>query len=88
MAVEIVTKEDLQVLRLQLLSDIKQILAGLPKPIDTQNWLKSGEVKKVLKLSDNSLASLRSNGTLKYTRLGGTYYYDFQHIQKLLEEKT
>jgi len=88
MAVEIVTKEDLQVLRLQLISDIKQILEGQPKPIKENAWLKSDEVMKVLKVSASTLQTLRANGTLKYTKIGGTLYYDYQHIQKLLEEKT
>ncbi len=88
MAVEIVTKEDLQVLRLQLVSDIKQMLAGIPKPIDQNAWLKSDEVMKVLKVSAGTLQTLRTNGTLKYTKIGGTLYYDPQHIQNLLKEKS
>jgi len=87
MAIEIVTKDDLQTLRLQLLSDIKQILAGLPKPLDQNTWLRSDEVMKLLKVSASTLATLRINDTLKFTKIGGTYYYDYQHIQSLLGEK-
>ena len=86
MAVEIVTKDDLQVLRLQLISDLKQLLAGQPKPIEQNTWLKSDEVMRVLKVSASTLQTLRSNGTLKYTKIGGTLYYDHQHIQSLLEK--
>lgn len=88
MAVEIVTKEDLQVLRLQLISDIRQLISGLPKPIEQNTWLKSEEVIKLLRISASTLQTLRINGTLKYTKIGGLYYYDYQHIQNLLEKKT
>ena len=88
MAVEIVTKEDLQVLRLQLISDVRQILAGLPKPIEQNTWLKTKEVMKLLKMSATTLQTNRENGTVKYTKIGGTLYYDYEHIQKLLKEKT
>lgn len=87
MAIEIVTKEDLQVLRLQLISDIRQILSGLPKPIKQNTWLKSDEVMKLLKVSPSTLHTLRINGRLKSTKLGGIYYYDSEHIQNLLDEK-
>jgi hypothetical protein len=88
MAIELVTKDDLQVLRLQLISDIRQMLGGVPKAVDQNAWLKSAEVMKVLKASASTLQTLRANGTLKYTKIGGTLYYDYQHIQKLLDEKT
>ncbi|MBS1566999.1 MAG: helix-turn-helix domain-containing protein [Bacteroidetes bacterium] len=88
MAIEIVTKEDLQVLRQQLISDIRQLISGLPKPIEQNTWLKSDEVIKVLKVSHSTLQTLRLNGTLKFAKIGGNYYYDYQHIQKLLEEQT
>ena len=86
MAVEIVTKEDLQVLRLQLISDIKQMLNGVPKPPDQNTWLKSDEVRKLLKASNSTLQTLRLKGTLKFTKIGGTLYYDYQYIQKLMQE--
>ena len=86
MAVEIVTKEDLQVLRLQLISDIRQMLDGVPKPPDQNTWLKSDEVRKLLKASASTLQTLRLKGTLKFTKIGGTIYYDYQYIQKLMQE--
>ena len=88
MSIEIVTKEDLQVLRLQLISDIRQLLDGLPKPVDQTTWLKTSDVKKLLKLSTSTLQTYRLNGTVKYTKIGGTLYYDVQHLQKILKVKT
>jgi len=87
MAIELVTKEDLQVLRLQLVNDIKQMLEGTSKPVEQNAWLKTDEVMKLLKVSSSTLQTYRLNGTVKYTKIGGTLYYDYQHIQNLLQEK-
>jgi hypothetical protein len=83
MAVELITKEDLQVFRHQLLGDIKDIL--LTKPQEQKQWLKSYEVKKLLKISPGTLQNLRINGTLTYTKIGSIIYYNSEDIDKLLD---
>jgi len=88
MSIEIVTKEDLQVLRLQLISDIRQILQGLPQPVEQINWMKTREVMNLLKVSSSTLQVYRHNGTVKYTKIGGTLYYDSQQIRKLMKDKS
>jgi hypothetical protein len=42
MTVEVITNEDLQALRLQLISDIKELL--LPKHPAPKDWLRSAEL--------------------------------------------
>jgi hypothetical protein len=37
-----------------------------------------------VKVSAGTLQTLRINGTLQYTKIGGIIYYDFDHIQKTL----
>ena len=88
MAIEIVTKEDLQVLRLQLISDIKQMLDGLPEPVDQSTWLKSRDVMRLLNISVSTLQTYRINGTVKFTKIGGTLYYDIQQLKSLLKKQT
>ena len=83
MGVELITKEDLQVFRHQLLGDIKDIL--LTKPQEQKQWLKSYEVKKLLKISPGTLQNLRINGTLTYTKIGSIIYYNSEDIDKLLD---
>lgn len=51
----------------------------------TAQWLKSSEVRKLLKISPGTLQNLRINGTLHYTRVGGIIYYKYDDIKKLLE---
>ena len=82
MGVEIITKEDLQAFRLNLLEDIRVILSqGATQP---KEWLKSEEVKKLLKISAGTLQTLRIKGKLHYSKIGGTYYYRYQEIQQML----
>jgi len=84
MAVELITKEDLQSFRHQLLDDIKEIIQT--KPLEQKQWLKSYEVKKLLKISPGTLQNLRINGTLSYTKIGSIIYYNYEDIEKLLDE--
>jgi hypothetical protein len=86
MSVEIITKEDLQHFRRQLLEDLRQLLSKkqpqAPKPV-----LKSAQVRKLLQISPATLQTLRINGTLPFTRIGGTIYYRSEDIERLLEGK-
>ena len=82
MAIEVVTKEDLLEFRNQLLTEIKGIINNAPQK--KQKWLKSNEVRELLTISPGTLQNLRINGTLTYTKIGGTIYYDNDDIEKLL----
>lgn len=83
MATEIITTEDLQVFKDELLDDIKKLLNSKNDPT-AKKWLKSYEVRKLLKISPSTLQNLRLNGTLPYTKIGGMMYYDSDDIHKLL----
>lgn len=83
MAAEIITKEDLQEFREKLLEDLKALLG---KPVEEpKKWLKSYQVKNLLKISPGTLQNLRVNGTLRYTRIGGILYYKYEDILQVLE---
>lgn len=84
MAIEVITREDLFEFKRELLKDI----AILVKSEETkkQKWLKSGEVKQLLNISSGTLQNLRINGTLTYTKVGGTLYFDSDDIDKLLQQ--
>lgn len=84
MAVNIVTKEDLTEFRHQLLDDLKTIIHT--KPGKQKQWLKSSEVRKLLKISPGTLQNLRINGTLSYTKIGSIIYYSYDDIEALLED--
>ena len=85
MAVSIITKEDLQEFKDELLEEIKNLFHI--KTSEQRLWLRSSEVKELLKISSGTLQNLRVNGTLRYSRVGGTLYYNYQDIEKLFNEK-
>lgn len=82
MAIEVITKEDLNEFRILLLNDFREILINNTQP--TKQWLKSKEVRKLLNISPGTLQTLRINKTLSYTKIGGILYYDNADIEKLL----
>jgi len=82
MATEIITREDLDQFGQHLLEEIKKLVAG--KPTETRQWLKSADVRKLLQISPGTLQTLRINGTLHYSKVGGIIYYNYEDIQKLL----
>lgn len=86
MATAIITTDDLQTFRIELLEDIKRLLkesSGQPG----KKWLKSYEVQKVLGISAGTLQTLRNKETIVYTKIGGVIYYDYNEIQKMLNSK-
>jgi hypothetical protein len=85
MAVEIVTKEDLQAFRLQLVSELRQLFATSDAKPQKQ-WLKNCDVRKLLNVSSNTVQRLRVSGKLKSTKLGGVHYYRIEDIEQLLEK--
>jgi DNA-binding MarR family transcriptional regulator len=83
MAIEVITKEDLNEFRVLLLKELKDLLQC--NQHQTKQWLKSTEVRKLLNISPGTLQTLRINKTLSYTKIGGTIYYAYQDIEKVLE---
>lgn len=85
MEIEIITKEDLQNFRKQLVEDMRQLIHQKYPP--QREWLKSPEVKKLLHISSGTLQNLRINGTLRYARIGGMLFYKYEDIEKLLSNQ-
>ena len=80
---ELLTREDLQQFRLQLLSELKDVLQQSKQ--STKQWLKSSEVRKMLGISHGTLQNLRITRSLPYTKLGGIMFYRQEDIEKILE---
>lgn len=85
MKIDIITKEDLEEFKTELLEEIKKLFQI--KNTEKKLWLRSPEVKELLKISTGTLQNLRVNGTLSYTRIGGTLYYNYKDIEQLLNSK-
>jgi hypothetical protein len=83
---QLVTLNDLQELKAELLISFKRLLdATANQPV--KKWLKSYEVEEMLGISSNTLLTWRNNGTLPYSPLGGIYYYDPEDIENLLQAR-
>ena len=65
MAVEIITREDLNEFQSLLLNDLKEIINS--KPNKTKQWLKSNEVPQTVKHLSRTLQN-RINVNLSYTQ--------------------
>lgn len=82
MAKEIITLEDLQRFRLELLEDIKTLLGASKEP--KKEWLRSPEVREILGISHGTLQNLRNTGVLPYRKIGGLMYYRYDDIGRLV----
>nr|WP_185113770.1 helix-turn-helix domain-containing protein [Cruoricaptor ignavus] len=82
--VNILTKEDFEIFKEELFAELREMLSASEKK--EKRWLRSSEVKKLLNISSGTLQNLRINGTIKYSKVGGTLFYDYQDIEKLFKQ--
>ncbi len=94
MATNVITIEDLVIfkdeLKQELIHELKVII-GLPEnkkasEILGTTFLKSYQVIDLLKISSGTLQNLRINGTLPFTKIGGTILYSSDDIQRIVNE--
>jgi hypothetical protein len=87
MAIEIITPEDLERFGEKLTENIKAIIQDNNQPIKQEEttWIKSHHVQRMLGISPGTLQTLRINGTIPYTKVGGVIFYDKGEITKVLE---
>lgn len=81
---QLITLGDLIEFKEALLQDIARLMQQrITEP--AKRWLKSDEVRRMLRLSAGKLQYLRDNGTIPFTKLGGITYYDYQEIMQLMD---
>ncbi len=83
MSAEIITHEDLELFRIKLLSDFKEVLAESKIRVQ-KPWLKGSEVRSFLNIGASKLQSLRISGKLSSSKVGGVHYYRYEDIEKML----
>lgn len=81
MLIEFVTKEEFTSFKEEIISELRNIFSTQP---NTKKWLKSNKVRKMLGISSGTLQTLRTNGTLPYTKMGGTMYYEHKDVESIL----
>jgi hypothetical protein len=75
---ELTTKQDLFNLEERIVNKFTTLLKI--KPADQKEFLKSADVRKMLGISAGTLQTLRINGSLTFTKLNGTLYYEYDDV--------
>ena len=83
-ASQLVTFDDLHVLRKSIVEDILSALNLSPQPT-TKKWLKSHEVRQMLQISPGTLQNFKNNGVIPYTKIGKIHFFDYEEIRRLLD---
>ncbi len=86
MQVNILTEEDLNQFKTELIQEIEQQLSSCDNSVSNKSrWLRSAEVRKLMSISSGTLQNLRINGVLPYRKVGGIMFYAIDDIQKMME---
>ena len=56
------------------------------KPAALEDWVSGSIVCDMLDISERTLQTLRTNGTLPFSKLGGKVYYRRQDIEQVLQD--
>jgi hypothetical protein len=92
MEISIVTLDDLQAFKSEILDQLDKVKSEIIKNMSVQPQvqevalLKSYQVQKLLGISAGTLQTLRVNGTIPYSKVGGVIFYDKQDIMQILED--
>jgi len=90
MKIEIVTREDLQDFKKEIITSIREIINEQPAAVESEKyrWMRSAEVRKLFGISAGTLQNMRVNGSLPYSKIGTTILYDRHKILTTLEENS
>lgn len=91
MAANIITAEDLEEFKWDLLANIKEYLDKKDGKNENQQhedkvWIKSHQVQRMLGISPGTLQTLRLNGTIPYSKVGGVLFYNKADIARILDD--
>ncbi len=96
MQISVITKEDLEVFKNDLLGEMEKILkshklkteqtaiGNFPKD---RKWIKSTEARKMLNISQGTFHKLKINGIIPYSRIGIICLYDYDELLKFIKAK-
>lgn len=85
MGATILTLEDLQDFKVEILQEIRNLLKDKTK-IQKSKWIKSKELGEMLGVSPGTVMNLRIKGVLPYTKIGGVMFYEYNEILKIIEK--
>ncbi len=85
MHVELITRDDLEKFKKELL---EALATFTDKKAPAKEWLRSKEVRQMLKISNGTLMNLRVKKLLNPTKIEGVFYYKLSEIEALLHAGT
>ena len=83
MTIDFITKNDLLELKKEIISEVSNLLTGTN---ENKKWLKSADVRKMLSISPGTLQNLRVSRVLPFTKIGGTVFYDYNDVMKVMQK--
>ena len=84
MKINVLTVEEFIQMKLELINEIKETISK-DCSNQTASWLRTSDVRKILKISNSSVQNLRNSGILKYSKIQGTIFYKTTDVENLLE---
>ncbi|MDM1519356.1 helix-turn-helix domain-containing protein [Myroides odoratimimus] len=88
MKVEFITKEDLEIFKQEIITEIRRYSPfNRKKDQEIKQWIKSYEVRKLLGISSGTLQNMRINGTIPFKKIGGLMFYRYEDILKMMESE-
>jgi hypothetical protein len=82
-----VTTADLEQLKFDLIKEFRKIFSATTGQLQ-RPWLKSHEVRKLLRISHGTLQHLRDSGQLKFSRVGGIMFYDVKDVEEMMKKNS
>lgn len=84
-AIDLVTRPELERFKAEIVIEIKKILLSERRP-EVKLWMRSADVRKLLGISAGTLQNLRTNGTLHYSKIGGSMFYRTEDVEKMMND--
>lgn len=69
---------------MELIKEIETLLSNYQKTPINKTWLRSADVKKMLKISHGTLQNLRNKEIIKGHKIEGIFFYDADEIDRVL----
>ena len=88
MKVEFITKEDLEIFKQEIITEIRRYSPfNRKKDQEIKQWIKSYEVRKLLGISPGTLQNMRINRAIPFKKIGGLMFYRYEDILKMMESE-
>ncbi|MFC2080880.1 helix-turn-helix domain-containing protein [Bacteroidota bacterium] len=78
---ELLTRKDLYDLEAKIMDKLNKLSE---KDDNRKKWYRTADLIKILNLSASSIQSLRTSGTLPFSKVGGTLFYDPNDVKEMI----